>query len=219
MIVSVIMPTYNRPDRLNRAVESFRIQKTTITKQLIILDNGSNPPAKVYQDENIITIRYETNINPHHRIADYIDREGIYTFLYDDDQFYDCRSLQARIEPIINGYADVTYSDAEDFGTRVREYRTGEISLQDIIKRDCIYMGTMAFSYIGWINSKGSQKHDGLILQADWLFKINCLKFCRCKYVPEITLMAEIHQDTESIRQAHRRELENKIIRDMTCEY
>lgn len=211
-MIRVICPTYNRPERLERAVTSFLKQKTTVEKELIIVDNGCTRHINGFDCDCIHTVRNDVNENPCKAINDNILKGAINTLLFDDDTFADDLSLQNRINPILEGRADSTYSDAHDFGQSNRVYRPGIVDLKRILKSDCIYFGSLAWNDKAYALC-GKIRED-MWLQSDWLFKIKLFKYCKVEYVPAVTLMAEIHDGRETVKQDFRKERENEIIKN-----
>ena len=58
---SIIIPTHNRPQLLGRAIKSSLAQVEPRGVEVVVVDDGSNPPAKVPKDPRIRLIRLEKN--------------------------------------------------------------------------------------------------------------------------------------------------------------
>jgi glycosyltransferase involved in cell wall biosynthesis len=106
-IVSIIIPTYNRADYLNRAIDSV-INQTFKNWELLIIDDGSTDATFDIVNEYIIrneNIRYLKQSNEGLALAyntGILVSSGIYlTFLGSDDE-YKQNHLQARIDYMKN---------------------------------------------------------------------------------------------------------------------
>ncbi len=89
-LVSVIMPTHNRPEFLQQAVESVLAQ-TYENLELIIIDDGSSPPAQLnIDDPRIRWLRHEQGKGAAAaRNAGMRAAQGEFlAFLDDDDQYF-----------------------------------------------------------------------------------------------------------------------------------
>lgn len=213
MFIHVICPTFNRHDKLIRAVESFKMQVTSIPKLLTIIDNGSDIPVDIKTSDEIHLIRHDKNENPCKRINDNIITNTITTLLFDDDMFYRFDSLQKRVQPILDVRANMTYSDALVFGLSNHIYTSENLDTDKIMKSDKIYMGSIAWDQACW-KWCGPLRED-LWLQSDWIFKIKCFINIACEYVPFITLKSEIHDSNESNTKRYLKEKEDAIVRNL----
>lgn len=90
---SVIIPTYNRPSKLRRAIQSC-LNQSLAPHEIIVVDNGENPktPAIVdtFSKESALTIRYVRSEKFSHRkaLATGIESAtGDWLTLLDDDDF------------------------------------------------------------------------------------------------------------------------------------
>ena len=88
-LVSVVVPTHNRSDQLRRAVDSV-LQQSHKELEIIIVDDGSNPPADVEQrDRRIRLIRTDVcNGAAAARNAGIQAARGEYICFLDDDDCY-----------------------------------------------------------------------------------------------------------------------------------
>lgn len=97
---SVILTTFERPGFLEEAVQSV-LEQTYPDFELIVVDDGSLPPAQVPDDPRIELVRQETNRG----IAAARNRglavaKGDYICFLDDDDWYDPERL-AMVVPVI----------------------------------------------------------------------------------------------------------------------
>lgn len=218
-MIIVFTPTYNRPEKLLRAVKSFRRQVTSVKKRLVIFDNGCDVPVS-FPDSDIEVFRSPENVNPvvggNSAMTWFLGEDDVATVLYDDDYFPEQDSLQTRVEPILRGDADVVYTDAEDFGISRRKYITNLVDMKRLKKSDCIYAASLAWSHYAW--QKAGPMDEDMWLQSDWLFKLRLFKHCECVYVPEITVMCETHETQESYIQKWRKQKEDEMVRNIMRE-
>ena len=220
-VITVVTPTYNRPRMLLRAVKSFLLQVTTEAKRMIIIDNGTTEDMDdvlhYIREHDLMKevsyIRYEVNVNPNIRLNEGFDGRSVMTMLFDDDEFFDEHSLQMRCAPIIHCQCDATYSDWQDYGDKSGMHVTGEQTLENIRKRDCVGFGTMAWNALTW--SLCGPLHPDLWFQADWLFKIRVFEKIRIEYIPVPTMRYWWHPSQENRRMTKAdRERENAIVFD-----
>ncbi len=66
LTISVVIPTWNRPLLLERALQSIRKAKKNHEIEVIVVDNASNPPVVIsgFEDLNINLLRLEQNYGP-----------------------------------------------------------------------------------------------------------------------------------------------------------
>ena len=134
--VSVILTTYNRPQFLQRAVDSV-LSQTMQEFELIIVDDGSDqsPNVKLPPGEDrVIPIRLHWNtgfwIRPRN-IGVMLSRAN-YIANLDDDNVYAPNHLEVLYEAIKDDQADVVYGD--------RIYRSAN-------PNETKFMGVMSFDY------------------------------------------------------------------------
>jgi glycosyltransferase involved in cell wall biosynthesis len=113
-LVSVIIPTYNRPGPLCELVESLSRQTYTRIEVIIINDNGSNVDLvkELYPELNIIVINLEKNVK--HVAARNIGlsyASGTFVMLCDDDDLIVPTHIDTMLLEI--GEYDLVYSDVE----------------------------------------------------------------------------------------------------------
>jgi glycosyltransferase involved in cell wall biosynthesis len=127
--VSVIIPTYNRPDQLLCAVKSVLGQTFTAFEAIIVNDGGVDVSKllKTLDDHRIVHIRHEKNKglaatrNTGIRAA----RGKYIAYLDDDDEFYPDH-IQTLVDELENSNFKAAYTDGEKC---LYEERTGELFL------------------------------------------------------------------------------------------
>lgn len=107
-LVSVIIPTYNRPVYLKRAIESVLNQKYSPIEIIVVDDNNPADLARKeteklmeeYQErQNIVYLKHEKNKNGSAaRNTGYRHAKGEYITFLDDDDELDSRKIQAQVE-------------------------------------------------------------------------------------------------------------------------
>ena len=87
--ISVVIPTYNRPILLNRAIRSVLSQKlSSLTLEVVVVDDCSSIPSDVscFNDERIKLIRMDENRGPQiARNAGILQATGAWVLMLDDD--------------------------------------------------------------------------------------------------------------------------------------
>ncbi|WP_121628877.1 glycosyltransferase [Poseidonibacter antarcticus] len=105
-LVSIVVPTHNRSQMMQRAIKSL-LEQTYQNIEILVCDDGSSDDTqavlKIYEDKRIIILKNETpkgacsarNIGIFKANGEFI------TFLDDDDEF-----LPTRIEEMVNAWDD-----------------------------------------------------------------------------------------------------------------
>ena len=134
-LFSVIVPTFNRPHLLPRAIRSI-LSQTLSEYEIIVVDDGGHPGANEiitsFHDERIILVRHETNLGPGAARNTGIKaaRGSLITFLDDDDEFFpgflEKTNLAFRLGGKGTGF---TWSGA----IRVRDSCNGEVILMTLL--------------------------------------------------------------------------------------
>jgi glycosyltransferase involved in cell wall biosynthesis len=113
--ITVVIPTYNRPDFLRRALVSVFGQSIgSENVKVIVSDNGNNPMTKKVCDEflgyNISYIKQEQSLTSlqHHKAVLSIAEEGLVAFTHDDD-WWDENHLEIGIKALAKNPTAVAY--------------------------------------------------------------------------------------------------------------
>lgn len=129
--ISIIIPTYNRPDQLVHAVKSVLEQTYTAFEAIVVNDCGIDVSKilKALNDHRIVHIRHEKNKglaatrNTGIRAA-----KGKYiAYLDDDDEFYPDH-IQTLVNELENSNFKIAYTDGE---RRLYKERNGELFLSN----------------------------------------------------------------------------------------
>lgn len=134
--ISVILSTYNRPNFLQRAVDSVLAQTFTDFELIVIDDHSDVPPNLNLQkgEDRVIPIRLPHNtgfwIRPRN-VGLMVARADFIAFL-DDDNVYKPNHLEELYNAISGGNFDMVYGD--------REYKS-------VDPNETKFMGTMSFDY------------------------------------------------------------------------
>ncbi len=119
MRVAVLIPTYNRPREVRRAVESAL--KNGVEVEVLVGDDGSDPPVRL-DIPGAKVVRFNHTGNPsivRNRLAKMTDAPFI-AFLDDDDEFTPGK-LDAQVEYLLKEEAQAVFSNVV-----VVDARTGE---------------------------------------------------------------------------------------------
>lgn len=113
MLISVVIPTYNRALELNRAVDS--VTKQTYTKwEIIVIDNYSEDNTdeiiKSYKNYNINLLKIHNNGNiAKSRNAGILSAKGELIAFLDSDDYWDENKLEYSIRYFNTKRADLTF--------------------------------------------------------------------------------------------------------------
>jgi len=118
-LVSVIVPTYNRPDGLRQALESIAAQTYQNIEALVVNDAGEDVSAVIEEFKSRLTINYlvhkqnkdlagARNTGLKHAAGDYV------AYLDDDDVFFP-NHIEEALRILTNSGYEVVYSDAFRF--------------------------------------------------------------------------------------------------------
>jgi len=113
-LISVVIPTYNRPNCLERALDSVCAQ-TYDNIEIIVVDDHSETPVnciiKDYQQMTVEVIRHNNNLGANAaRNTGIRNANGDFIAFLDDDDKWDEEKLQKQIEVIKKNDVDVVYT-------------------------------------------------------------------------------------------------------------
>ncbi len=110
-LVSVIMPTYNRPDKLPQAIRSVLEQSEANFELIVINDGGEEPALDGFNDPRIILINHEERRGQAAaRNTGIKAAQGHYIAYLDDDDIYYPQHLETLTKAA--SISGVAYSDA-----------------------------------------------------------------------------------------------------------
>ncbi len=113
--VSVIIPTYNRREYLQRATESCFEDENALDIEVIVVDDGSTDDTRAYleslEDERVHTIFQENQGGSAARNRGMEKARGKYLKFLDDDDYLHPGGLKAQHEALEGSGADVCYGD------------------------------------------------------------------------------------------------------------
>lgn len=110
-MISVIIPTYNRADRIESSLKSV-INQSYTDMEIIVVDDGSKDHTedvvKSIGDARIRYIRYENNRGAcYARNIGISEAQGNYIAFHDSDDIWKENKLEQQLEYIINSDADI----------------------------------------------------------------------------------------------------------------
>ncbi|HYC23087.1 MAG TPA: glycosyltransferase [Candidatus Bathyarchaeia archaeon] len=125
-LVSVVIPTYNRPDRLRRAVESV-LGQTHENVEVIVVNDDGGPVEELLADfaESSKIVYVKLGVNRERsaaRNAGLALARGEFVAYLDDDDWYEPEHVATLVAALRSSGAAVAYSDAR----RAREVRSGD---------------------------------------------------------------------------------------------
>lgn len=149
-LISVIIPTYNRPGLLQRAVQSV-LNQTYQNFEIIVVDDNSDDDLSeiTRQDSRIQFLRNEEN-----RGANYSRNKGAHAakgeflnFLDDDDEFYpeklkkQLNVFQKNQDALLAVVACDIIDDRNKLGKTLKNRKSGYV-YKDLLKSYCVYLTT-----------------------------------------------------------------------------
>ncbi len=107
-LVSLVCPTFNRPQYLRHAVELLRAQ-TYKRVELIVVDD-SPEAARIdlrgLKDVNHVRLADQLSLGEKHNIGNAM-AQGEYIGFWDDDDWYGPRRIVRQLDPLVRGQADI----------------------------------------------------------------------------------------------------------------
>lgn len=216
ILISVLIPTYNRPDYLKECLDSVLSQKWFWNSELefIISDNSNNDDSKdilkkYIKDNPEIKIIYNKNKENLWMVWNFnklleLKTWEYFIFLSDDDKFYHKGSLKILYDNLLKNNVDVCYW----------KYKTinSNDEIKDFIPHDKIWNEQFYYDSLkeqldwhsisfGWILYKDFwYKYDkNAWLWCDWDFNIQYLvKNKKILLINENTLIYRIHKNQDS---------------------
>lgn len=132
-LVSVVIPTYNRPDFLREAVNSVLMQSVR-DFECIVVDDCSIEPVILPRDPRIRVLRHPRNFGPAvAKNTGIRSAIGKYIVFLDDDDIFDSRRLEVGIEGAARAMIGLCWLDllgargAEPSRLRNNRMLTGEV--------------------------------------------------------------------------------------------
>ena len=137
-LVSVVIPTYERPRNLCRAIESVLKQSYQNIEIIVVDDNGLGEKYQI-ETENILNeyiasnkIKYIKNL--HHKNGSYarntglFEAKGEYVNFLDDDDVFDSRKIELQVQDLeIRKEYDAAYCNIEICNGTKKSYITNKI--------------------------------------------------------------------------------------------
>jgi GT2 family glycosyltransferase len=98
-VITALIPSKNRPDLVNRLVESIRAQKLIEALEIIVVDDGSTVPLEL-ADPDVLLVRNEKSLGAcAARNRGFAAARGEFIILFDDDtQLCDPMMLQGAVD-------------------------------------------------------------------------------------------------------------------------
>ena len=208
MKVSVVISTYNRPERLQNALQSVLAQTFTDYEVIVVADGLKDPASKVVGDLNDKRIKYfeiehfGTDTKPKNQGI--LESQGEYLALLDDDNTWRPDHLQALVNELDkNPEVDLVYGDRwvifEDKSQPDRrgiaeDFRFGVLGSHNYIDTSDVLVRREALFAVGGFDER-YRKH------VDWNLWWRMEKYgFYFKRVPLIITDYYIHKDMKSLR-------------------
>jgi glycosyltransferase involved in cell wall biosynthesis len=215
--VSIVIPTFNREETIQRALDSV-FQQTYDDFEAIVVDDCSTDDTleviKKYQDSRLQFYRFEENrgANAARNKGISLARGKYISFLDSDDKLHP-EHIEQAVSTLESNSHDVagvftSYAVVEDGKTKnIKKPTKSTINLEDILSSNiiggfsCTTFRKMIFQDIGYLDEE-------LPSNQDWDFYIRVLS--DYKMVGLSSVLLTIHTDTERISGDIDRRLEGK---------
>lgn len=134
-LVSIIIPTYSRPDNLCRAIDSVLAQTYRPIEIIVVDDNGIGTPfqketeqklGKYISESQIIYLKHETNKNGSAaRNTGFFASKGDFVGFLDDDDVFALSKIEKQVDKLIKceGKYDACYCNSIIYNPK-RTFRT-----------------------------------------------------------------------------------------------
>ncbi len=115
-MVSIIIPYYNRPEKLERCLNSV-LKQSHQEFEILVIDDYSNNPLKFYSDPRIKVFRNQKNLGPGLSRNIGLDKaNGKFVVFLDCDDYWHSQFLEKTIsEHILYPQISMVYSNGENF--------------------------------------------------------------------------------------------------------
>jgi len=203
-MISVITPTYNRPDFLLQAIGSF-LRQDIQNKEMIIVNDGSSSDyttvknqvnareeLKYYEKENG-GVASALNFGLHKAKGNFI------CILADDDLLNGMNSLSERMESFLND-VEVIYTGNYNInvnGEIIATMKVKPVDINMIWQQD--YINIQSMMWKKEVHEKIGYFSEDLINNEDWEWKIKCLMECRVKAIDMISVKTRYHGQNKSL--------------------
>lgn len=205
MKVSVITPTYNRPDLLRETIESF-IRQDYENKEMIIVDDGSTTDYSFISKEYIgkYNIAYAfcrhagcpSSLNEGISLTD----GDLICIIADDDLLEGKKSLSVRAKAFEDPEVEVIYTGAYnvDVNNKVLSMNPPfPVDKERIWKQD--YINIQSMMWRRTVHDKIGYFSEDLINNEDWEWKIRCLMECNVKALDILSVRSRYHGQNKSL--------------------
>ena len=198
--VSVLLPTYNRADYIERAIESYLEQDYKNTELIVLNDNSTDNTKEVLEKYNehprIIIWHSDVNMSPpnNQNFLWEIATGDLVCQLHDDDALTK-DSISKRVA-LFKPETQVVWGGAilqNIHGDRQGLFSGQEPDKNRILKDEYINFTTLMYQRDLPFKFDGTLRY-----YFDWLFKIRCLNECVCAYTPDPVMYYSMHEGQES---------------------
>src|SRR5262245_59801092 len=114
--LSIVIPYYNRlPSVVSYCFESIRRAAVGLNVQIILVDDGSNPPARVALDgmlDSVIVVETENHGLLYARLAGLDRAKGEFILFLDSDDLISKDKLRLQLAAMQEHNLDISYTDS-----------------------------------------------------------------------------------------------------------
>lgn len=185
-VISVVIPTHNRPLWLRRAVDSA-LGQSFREIEVIVVDDGSTPPAELdaLQDPRLRILHHDTpRGGAAARNTGVSAAQGEFIAFLDDDDLWLPTKLQRQLLAIGNSAAILCASIRESDGRLDRYFVADEIRLKDV-KRGFVFGAGTSTILIRSDVMRRLGFDDSLPCNQDWDLLMRLVSAGRVRYLSE----------------------------------
>lgn len=226
-LVSVIIPTYGRPDTLQRAIQSVLNQTYESIEIIIVDDNNPESEARIQTEQvmqqyctytNILYLQHEQNKNGSAaRNTGFRASHGIFImFLDDDDEFLPEKVSQQleRLQSLDTSWA-ACYSAFirkrnNEIVIRSAETREGQLLVDELMRNLFVHAGSNLMVRRAVVEEMNGFD-ESFERNQDVEFLVRILKKYKLAYVDYVGLVVHMHTNTVSKKNFH--EITNDFIK------
>jgi glycosyltransferase involved in cell wall biosynthesis len=227
-LVSVIVPTRNRPAMLRDALQSI-LNQTYQNREIVVVNDGGEPVAPVLQSTRVIDMKTSVGPAAARNTAIAVAKGEVLAFLDDDDRYMPDH-LERLVAALRAGNAAFAYTTAELVREKIAGGRRSETSRQ-------IFMGGLRYSRLLLlvrnfipINTWGVRREvfakaggfdEALHYLEDWDFLLRLSTFTPCAQVDAVTVeyrVTDERDDSLSKRHGHKPAVERIYARHQSAE-
>lgn len=219
-LVSVVIPTFGRPEKLRRAVSSVLAQTYKNVEIIVVDDNNPDSPHRVETEAvmrefcilgNVVYLQHETNKNGSAaRNTGFKASKGKYVMFLDDDDEFLPKKIEAQVECLSRldnswGACYTRYLRKQNgkIVARGAETRQGHLLREVMMRNIFVHAGSNLMIRRSIIEEIGGFD-ESFLRNQDLEFLCRILSNYKLAYVDELGLIVNVHKGTGEDRDFER---------------